>query len=105
MPCWTRREVSVVMEKVQLDVLGDALKAMGYVLEQTVAGRLVARHRLRFGETVVWAGGQLTINSSGMVDANAIKRAYAKEAVKRASQQQRWTVEEQGPQTLLLTRR
>lgn len=109
MPCSRRitMRTTVDMSGSSLDLLAKALKAEGYSdgaisnayvtsLHKQVTGAEYTYfvHLTISGRVAIWQSGKLTIMSlpGDVADVNAIKRAYARQVVKKVAQARGWQV-------------
>lgn len=106
MPCYTERTVTVALEAADIEVLGRALKGLGFtnVIERDGAWSAVTTDgdRIYIGDGTVSLRGSTVSRRSVEAVAGSIKRAYAAEAVRTAAKRYGWNVKT-NPQTGQLT--
>ncbi len=115
MPCHTIRQTPVAFEKVaykagHLNLLIEALRQMGYQVESD-AGRALKIWRLGSAatatNTILYREGRFEIPSTlkGRFTAEAVKQAYAREAVKLQARRNGWLLREISPTEFEVTKR
>jgi hypothetical protein len=91
MPCYTRRETTVVIEAADKDILKAGLEAAGFDRVEQSAGGLRARHK-QSGEQITIRDGRLTVQTESLI--NEVKRAYSHEVVRRTAKKFGWKLTE-----------
>lgn len=88
MPCYQVRTTTLALEAANIDLLAAALNAIG--IKATVRGQQIDLLVPSTGATGYWRGNALVLSGNTVLDVEAVKREYSRQAIIAQAKQRGW---------------